>query len=258
MKVLTRVLIPSLLIASVASVTAAPKIDKGTYRVAIVADGNQHDKDDFVATPMAIALMAKAGVGSKLVHVQYNCHLGDNNSAWAKTMVTNVNGAKKRFGVSASSYDDQTSLSSATKSLKNAINASSATDRLYIAAGGPMETVWQGINASQSAKRQYVTCVSHSSWNEKHADTNQMKHTWTDVKSSGVKTTEIGDQNQTSFELPTKDWTWLKNLGGDYLWLYNTNDKKTFDASDAGMTWYIITGRGDAKASMADIKTILK
>ena len=55
-------------------------IDTSQYRIGTDHDGNQHDEDDFGASAMGIALIAEAGIKSKLVHVDHSNHLGNNNS----------------------------------------------------------------------------------------------------------------------------------------------------------------------------------
>ncbi|MCG8701757.1 MAG: T9SS type A sorting domain-containing protein, partial [Bacteroidales bacterium] len=119
-----------------------------------------------------------------------------------------------------------------------------------------MEVPWRGINASNKANRTNTTAISHSKWNNNHADTKEMKHKWTDIQKTGVKTIKTKDQNGTAFNVAEKNWSWLKAKGGKYAWLFSRNFKSSFDASDAGMTWYIITGRGDQNAGMTRIKEV--
>ena len=63
---------------------------------------------------------------------------------------------------------------------------------------------------------------------------------------------QIKDQNKSNSNLDFRDetdgtkWTWLtgsKNTTADWIWLYK-RDKKDgeFDVSDAGMTWWLISG----------------
>ncbi|MEX0777489.1 MAG: PEP-CTERM sorting domain-containing protein [Phycisphaeraceae bacterium] len=248
----------SLLVAAMAGI-AVGAIDTSTYRIGISSDGNQHDEDDIGAAPMALAIIAEAGLIDKLVHHDYNNHLGDNDATKAQKMVDSVNGAATRWEIGTSVlFNDQTHLAAAVANIAAQINASSADNRFYLAAGGPMETVWQGINASDQAKRQYTTVISHSSWNETHADTPQMTHTWSNVKTTGVVTVEIPDQNQHLGNTALADWNWLKDSSDpDWQWLYSRNQfGNKFDVSDAGMVWYIITGRGQTNATPQDVHTL--
>ena len=43
-------------------------------RIAIDADGNYNDPDDWAATPMELALLARRGLQSKLVHYSWAKH----------------------------------------------------------------------------------------------------------------------------------------------------------------------------------------
>ncbi len=71
------------------------KIDRGNYLIAIGHDGNMHDKDDFIATPMNIALLAEVGLWDKVVHFEYSNHIWDENATSVKEMQASVNGALK-------------------------------------------------------------------------------------------------------------------------------------------------------------------
>ena len=150
-------------------------------------------------------------------------------------------------------------------SIKNAINASSANNRLCFIVAGPHAVAYMGLKASNTSAHQHVTLISHSDWNNKHSDTSQMKgKTLSDIKQkfSTVKTQQIKGQN-----------TLLGNVGGEQAWSFlktfqsTTNDKydtlykriamvnekvpgtdqwigvhTSGDVSDSGMTYYILTG----------------
>jgi len=236
-------------------------IDTSPYRIGISSDGNQHDPDDIGAAPMALAMIAEAGLTDRLVHHDFNNHLGDNDPAMAQKMVQSVTGAADRWGFDQDVFfNDQKpeQLEAAVANLAAQIKASGPGKPFFIAAGGPMETVWRGINASDPAKREYVVVISHHPWNDNHADTKRMTHTWADIKRSGVATLHIGDQNK---NLSTRDrsaWAWLKDSEhDDWRWLHSRDqfDDK-FDVSDAGMVWYILTGRGDTGGTPDDVKAL--
>ncbi|MCG8699957.1 MAG: T9SS type A sorting domain-containing protein, partial [Bacteroidales bacterium] len=136
---------------------------------------------------------------------------------------------------------------------KNAVNAAGSA-RVYYACGGPMEVPYQCVMTLPKAKRAQVTVISHSPWNNKHK--HGKSRTWKQLIKTGVKNIGIGNQNKTAFNSAKGSWSWLNSKGGKYAWLYKRNKKKTFDASDAGMCWFIITGRGDKKANMTNIKKL--
>lgn len=238
------------------------------YRIAYSADGNQHDYDDLHASPMTLALLHRAGLESKLVHFDYNNHLGDNNSTMASKQKTNVNKAIELFGYDSDLFfDDQSQLSAAVDSLAAAVDASSSSNRLMLICAGPMEVCWRGIDEASDDKEQYVTVISHSSWNDKHEDTSQLNHTWSDIKADfDVLAHHINDQNPPAFNESCNQWTWLKNIPSYGQDLYDlvcvTPSQKAGDASDAGMTYYVIKKgaitsgtSGTSSPSMGDIKS---
>ena len=51
-------------------------------RIAFSSDGNFNDEDDWGAFPVAAAMLDAFGVTSKLVHVDYNNILAENNVPW--------------------------------------------------------------------------------------------------------------------------------------------------------------------------------
>jgi hypothetical protein len=239
---------------------STPGIDNSPWRVGLSFDGNQHDPDDITAVGMSIAMLGEAGLASRIVHLDYNNHLGDNNAAMAAHMKTSAQGAAQRWGVSPSVlFDDQRNLSRAVTSIRNAINASSAGNRLYLLGAGPMEVLWRGINASNPAKRQFCTVISHSSFNDGHSDTPQMTHTWADIQASGVQTIHITDQND-GLATDVGPWTWLRDSSFEaWKWLYGRNQQgNLFDCSDAGMTYYVLTGRGDQSGNVTKVRDLFE
>ncbi len=282
--VLVGVLIHLSFMSNVYAQSCIPEVSFPGGRIALSADGNFHDKDDFGATPLALAMMQAAGLKAKLVHLDYNNNLCANNSAWEATMKEAALGSAQRFGFDASRmFNDQNAseLSAGTANLAKEINASSAGNLLWIVAGGPMETVYRGIAAAQVDKLKFVRVISHSDWNEKrdknHPDYNGsncgLHHNWDDMvddfQGDGVIFYDhvfIGDQNNSNgdndFNGPFAKWEWLKNASNpNWAWIYNLNDKSTFDVSDAGMTYWLLTGGpngGNKKGGWAEAKKLLE
>ncbi len=262
-------------------------------RIALSFDGNQHDLDDVGAMPMSLALIEAAGLKSKVVHIEHSNHVCDNSVSQNNEMKTSAAGLVSRFGYSASViFDYQSQGTTATANFIAAINASTASDPLWIVAAGPMETVWRALNGAQASKRQYVYVVSHSKWNQNHADCGaNNSHTWANMKSNFPEPFYVEACNQTGtpcpassdnnpnllpdqntcngdndWESPSSKWAWLQNSSDpDLAWLY-TRDKSdgsgTVDVSDAGMTYFIITGGplngGDKRAGWAKAKALLE
>ena len=212
-------------------------------RIAISADGNDHDRDDIGATPMGLAILAHFGLQNKVVHYDYNSHIWGNGSGnQKKEMTESALGAASRFGFNKSAFIsaiDETNK--AKNSIANAINNSSSSNPLYLLVAGPMAVACEGIQAADQDKRKYVTVISHSSWNNEYSQ--KGSYTANDVKKTGVKFVQIKDQNA-GLHKRYEVWSWLKNhSNGGLRWVYErmkVSDKPRGDVSDAGMIWYLL------------------
>jgi hypothetical protein len=221
-------------------------------RVGASHDGNQHDHDDIGAAAWDIGIFAKAG--ARLVHDDYGDHLADNDTAMEHAVERSVLGSAQRFyGSTAMCYNDQRDLQGAINNIAAQINASSATDRFYFILCGPMEVPFRGIMAATAGKRQYCTCISHSSWNDTHTSS-LMTHTWTDIQGSGVSAVHIADQNTKLNCTSSSCWDWAKNSGDEkirFMFACMNGAGVYGDISDAGMAWYVVTGLGDQAGTPA-------
>ena len=173
-----------------------------------------------------------------------------------------------RFGLDVSKvYNDQTKATEAVANFAAEASKCSADNPLWYIVAGPMEMPWRCLNASPADKRQYIHCISHSTWNEDHNDALNA-HTWADMKRDFPTVTyhDIIDQNNSNGENDFNSaygmWEWLKTSGNaDWIWLYNRNEKSTFDVSDAGMTYWLITGGpngGNDKGGWAETKALFE
>ena len=272
-------------------------------RMALSFDGNVHDDDDIIALPVSMGMIWAAGLKDKVAHLEYNNHVCSHGTETdgsanfqgddAVNMQESTNGSIKRFGFDgAKFFDFSTKGTEATANFISAINASSATDPLWIIAAGPMETVWRALNGAQTTKRQFVTIISHSRWNQNHGDCGTNSHTWTDLvedfTGNGVKFVEscgyrsdtpctnqqlsssnfLPDQNITNgdndFSTPINKWHWLRDSNDINLsWIFTRNPFGTkFDPSDAGIVYFLITGGpnngGAKKAGWKEVKTLFE
>lgn len=232
-----------------------------TFSIAYSCDGNQHDHDDFHASPMSLALIAEKGLKGALVHFDYNNHLGDNDASMAATHAQNIQAARDAYAYdSAPFFDDQRALLQSVEHLAKAIEAATPARRLYLVCAGPMEVCWRAINAANAANRRNTTAISHSGWNDDHADTPQLRHRWTDIQSTGVVYQHLNDQNTPAFKSSCSDWAWLKDAAHPRPWLYDRvcSGDAAGDASDAGMTYYVLSGvkAGATATSSPDMAAI--
>jgi len=242
-------------------------------RIAVTSDGNQHDPDDFGATALTIALINAAGLNSKFVHYDFANHLGNNSSTMEANMVESAVGGAERFHLNkARVFNDQSQLAEAIENFRIEGNKSTAADPLWFICAGPMETAWRCINAVDPAQRQFIHCISHSGWNDNHGDTPEMTHKWGDLGKLGATLHHIRDQNNsqndaavdTDFNSDNEYWYWLrlkKSNNPDWQWLYSRNVKTTYDASDTGMLFWLITGGpngGNEQGGSAEAEYLMK
>ncbi len=130
-------------------------------RIAIDVDGNFNDPDDWAATPVMLALIARLGLQSRLVHYDYNNSLGANGTSHGGRDAAER--ARWRAANSASAHRGssiaQSALSAAIANLQAQVNASSATDPLFVIAAGPMEVLWRSLSASDPERE--AVCDGH-------------------------------------------------------------------------------------------------
>ncbi|MCG8698107.1 MAG: thrombospondin type 3 repeat-containing protein [Bacteroidales bacterium] len=238
-----------LLILVFAVSTGAQTVNFPGGRIAFSSDGNQHDKDDWGATAMSLAILHYAGLSPIMVHYDHSDHIGNNNGNWEKEMIEAAFGGAKRFGFDTTRvFNDQKEMPAAIQNFKAEAMKSSASNPLWFICAGPMHVPYECLNAVPQEYLQYIYCISHSTWNEKHADA-QNSHTWADMKADFPDVTfhDIIDQNSSNgdfdFNSPDAKWYWLRDSSNpDWKWLYERDDKNSYDVSDAGMTWWLITG----------------
>jgi FAD/FMN-containing dehydrogenase len=228
----------------------ASAVTYSNNRIAIDADGNYNDRDDWAATPMGLALLARRGLQSRLVHYSWANIIGPNNPTFYNEMKTSTLGAADRFGFNrAKFFDCRNNLQGAITSLTNQINASTSSNRLFVIAVGPMEVLWRAVNASDAAKRQYVTVISHTNWNANTTYPPTMTHTRADVEALGVQWIQIKDQNVNLYTRKAdgspnwSPWFWLRDKPSARMrWIYDRMIRTGKpDVSDAGVVYYLLT-----------------
>src|SRR4051812_3326012 len=67
-------------------------------RIAYSCDGNHNDRDDWMASPVTLAILAEAGLKDHLIHFDYNCILPLTDQQWEKTHAESVLGAAEHYG----------------------------------------------------------------------------------------------------------------------------------------------------------------
>jgi hypothetical protein len=223
-------------------------------RIALSHDGNFNDEDDWGAFPVVIAILDAVGVKDKLVHIEYNNIIQANDDRFEREMTASVQGVVERYGIPSSIlHNCRTNLDSAIDSIKTVVNASSRENPLYYVLAGPMDVPYRGILAADQAKRQYVYCISHSSWNDGYGKRRIEGRSKRDVISLGIKWIQVRPGNLLAYSgIPgTKStpaqWAlfhWMLDSRDERLrWLFTRLEaEERCDVSDATMTYFLLTG----------------
>jgi hypothetical protein len=160
-KTLISLLIICIIQITTASSNAQTPLWQGKGRIAISSDGNEHDHDDWAATPLSLALLAAAGLQDNLVIYTYSDHIWGSNQSHT-TSASGLNsylhmresalGGQKWFGFDKTKFVcavDNAEV--AYTALRDVINESTADNPLIIIAAGPMQSTEQiKINANLS------------------------------------------------------------------------------------------------------------
>lgn len=261
-------------------------IPYSTGRIVISSDGNEHDEDDWAATPMSLALLAAYGLQDKVMVYSFSDHTWGSNKekpgADAQMRESAFIGGKQ-FGFKKTKFIEAVAAPNyAIIEIATQINESSAKNPLTIIAAGPMEVIGTALNEAKADRLKYVRLISHSTWNDEHAEKpyeweTHKGWTWEKIKESfepkGLKLDHILDQNGGSdyegLKTEKARYDWIKTSPkkdekpfqkGSWDWLYSRLEAaqkgEEFDPSDAGMVLYLLTGK--QKNSPDDIKAILE
>jgi hypothetical protein len=231
-------------------------------RIAVSADGNKHDCDDLFATAVSVAILAQTGNASKLRYYGHSDHIwgteggcrGDNREI---EMERSSRGTAQLWG----GFDTDVFINAkqetqeAVDRLAALINESSEGDPLWIVAAGPMDVVGRAIAKSSADKRQHVTLISHSNWNNEHSDKPESGEshsgwTWNEIKndiSPTVKQVKITDQNPGLNTTYSTYHPWRDSSDEKIRWLWDRGQVTGIswpDCSDSGMVYWLVMGRG--------------
>jgi hypothetical protein len=235
--------------------------DAGVGRIALSADGNQHDEDDWASSAMTLAILAQRGLQPNVVNYIYNNHIWDSDPQHRRNMTASVLGSGQRFGFDTSRfYDgaDPDALAAGVAALTAEINASGPDDGLTIVLAGPMETTWMALDAASPQARRNVKCVSHGdgSFNQTHGKTDHGGHSYDDVIELGCQRVQIPDQNGNLGPTDMSDWDYLRDLDPAMDWVHSRLELAgKGDVSDAGMTYFVVTG--EKQVSRSELRDFL-
>ena len=266
-----------------ATTAAKPSLIKPPKgRLAIVADGNSPDPDDIGATAVMFGIISKAKQNDRLVHLSHSCDLDPFKSKGKQVIGKQDELRRQRkledlsdegiklygpFKNLRNHYNCRDDQAGATRDLREAIDASTANNPLWIVEAGEPDLIGYALRAANQSARKHVHIVSHHPANDNSGDF----FTWREILDFGVQEHQIGDQN-VKLQTSTDVWDWAKShkdKGIAYIWEmldYAERDgvvnfqNNRFDCSDAGMVYWWLTGAnqgGDKASTPKDMKTLL-
>lgn len=242
-----------------------------------MADGNSPDPDDLGGTAVSIALLRASGLADRLVHYSHSCDLVRVERISVKAererhalMQSACDVTARRWGgfdhvdfLDAKWQQEQT-----VEDLSNAIEASSASDPLWIIEAGEPDIIGFALQASDKQKHKFVKVITH------HPPANDDAgdfFTWQQILDFGIEEVRIPDQN-VKLKVDLQHWDWAKKHSDpriQWVWLQGkiaeVDDvvkfqKGKWDCSDAGMVLYWLTGAtkgGLEQGTVNDVKEML-
>lgn len=253
-------------------------------RLAYVADGNSPDPDDIGANAVVLGLFHGAGLQDRLVHFSHSCDLdpftnGGTQSIDATNELRRQNYLHQTAGEGigffgpfpnlVDYYNCRTEQTAAVNDLRDAINASTASDPLWIIEAGEPDVIGYALQAANPAARQHVHVISHHPANDNSGDF----FTWQEILDFGVTEHQIGDQNVgLQVQISSGLWDWAENHPDPAIvWIldqlkYAEEDgvvgfqNNKYDCSDAGMLYWWITGAsagGNRNSTPVEIREML-
>lgn len=265
-----------IIVAASTTISAQP-INPPAGRIAIIADGNSPDPDDLGGTAVSLALLRAAGLEKRLVHYSHSCDIVPvkriskaAEKERHEMMQLTCDGTARRWG----GFDDLTfidvkkNLDKAIDDLKEAINASTADDPLWIIEAGEPDLIGFALDVSLKEKHKFVKVITHHPANDQSGDF----YKWEEILEFSVEEVRIPDQN-ILLKVNTERWDWAMKHPDDriqWIWLMGKMaevddvvgfQKGKWDCSDAGMVLYWITGanvnNGKIQPTVADVKSLL-
>ncbi|MEM8843033.1 MAG: hypothetical protein AAGD47_14795, partial [Pseudomonadota bacterium] len=221
-------------------------------------DGNNNDRDDIAAIPIAALLITAGGYADKTTFL-YGNNLAEKNDESRMSELDAGGAFAEKLGIDARNYQDD--IAGTTARLIDIIETG---DKVLMIEGGPMEAAYRALEAVDPKYHSNITLLSHSSWNE-NRDVITLPgiteaRTWADLKADFPDLTfvDIRDQNDghnNDKGFNNKGWEWMdesdepliqeaREIMEPAAYAFN-------DPSDAGMVLYAMTGIDDGTPDQA-------
>ena len=271
-----------ILVSGFSSKTSAQDIPYTGQRIVVVADGNEHGKGDWAATPLTLAVLAAKEIQDQVMVYAFSSHTWGSNKTHSGADAQMRESAflgSKQFGFKKTKFIEAVNAPNyAIIEITVQVNKSSAKNPLIILAAGPMDIIGTALGEADSTKLKHVRIISHSIWDQQHADSPEEgeEHkgwTWEKLQESyagkGLNFIALPELGEGSFKAPLSAYGWLNDSPekepkpfekGSWQWLYSrieaAKSGEEVNPSDVRLLLYLLTGKSNA--SIQDLRDILE
>jgi len=251
-------------------------------RIVVVADGNEHGKGDWAATPLSLALVAAKEIQDQVVVYAFSSHTWGSNKTDAGADAQMRESAflgSRNFGFKKTKFIEAVNAPNyAIIEITSQINKSSAKNPLVILAAGPIDIIGTALGEADSTKLKHVRIISHSIWDQQHADSPEEGEThkgwtWEKLRESyagkGLELIALPELDEESFKGPLSAYSWLTNSSkkepkpfekGSWQWLYSrieaAKSGEEVNPSDVRLLLYLLTGKSNT--GIPDLRELLE
>jgi len=268
--------------AGFSSVSWAQDVPYSGERIVVVADGNEHGKGDWAATPLTLAVLAAKEIQDQVVVYAFSSHTWGSNKTDAGADAQMRESAflgSRNFGFKKTKFIEAVNAPNyAIIEITSQINKSSAKNPLVILAAGPMDIIGTALGEADSTKLKHVRIISHSIWDQQHSDSPEEGEThkgwtWEKLRESyagkGLELIALPELGEGNFKAPLSGYSWLTNSPGkepksfekgSWQWLYSRIEAATtgeeVNPEDVRLLLYLLTGKSNT--GIQDLRDILE
>lgn len=268
--------------AGTTSSSWAQNVPYSGERIVVVADGNEHDKGDWAATPLTLAVLAAKEIQDQVMVYAFSSHTWGSNKTHAGADAQMRESAflgARNFGFKKTKFIEAVNAPNyAIIEITSQINKSSAKNPLVILAAGPMDIIGTALGEADSTKLEFVRIISHSSWDQQHSDSPEEGEThkgwtWEELRESyqgkGLELIALPELGEGNFKGPLSAYSWLNDSSkkepkpfekGSWQWLYSrieaASSGEEVNPRDVGLLLYLLTGKSNS--GIQDLRGILE
>ena len=251
-------------------------------RIVVVADGNEHDKGDWAATPLSLAVLAAKEIQDQVVVYAFSSHTWGSNKSHAGSDAQMRESAflgARNFGFKKTKFIEAVNAPNyAIIEITSQINKSSSKNPLVILVAGPMDIIGTALGEADSTKLKHIRIISHSIWDQQHADSPEEGEThkgwtWEKIRESyqgkGLELIALPELGEGNFKGPLSAYSWLNDSSkkepkpfekGSWQWLFSRIEAATtgeeVNPRDVGLLLYLLTGKSNS--GIQDLRGILE